>query len=126
MNLESLASIRGAAMKVRELEAAPVHILLCNAGMQIVSGPREGEGGVERTFAVNHLGHFLFANLLLEHLTTPARIIFTSSGTHDPSQKTGIPAPRFSSAELVAFPDWDPEQSEETPMRAGQRRYSNP
>lgn len=59
----------------------------------MVSGVSYTEDNVETTFGVNHLGHFLLANLLLSELKEPARIIFVSSGTHDPKEKTGIPDP---------------------------------
>jgi NAD(P)-dependent dehydrogenase (short-subunit alcohol dehydrogenase family) len=124
MDLESLASVRAAAVKIRTLDIAPIHTLLCNAGLQVVSGSHTGEAGIDQTFLVNHLSHFLLANLLVDRLAPPAKVIFTSSGTHDPALKTGIPEPRFPSADLVAFPDRDPDLPSDTPMRAGQRRYS--
>jgi NAD(P)-dependent dehydrogenase (short-subunit alcohol dehydrogenase family) len=42
--------------------------------------------GYEVTFAVNHPGHFLPVNLLLDYLQPPARILFVSSGALDPAQ----------------------------------------
>jgi len=41
--------------------------------------------GFERTFQLNFLGHFLMANLLIEQMTMPARIVFVSSDLHDPA-----------------------------------------
>jgi hypothetical protein len=32
-------------------------------------------------------------------------ITFTASGTHDPKQKTGMPAPVFNNANLLAHPE---------------------
>jgi NAD(P)-dependent dehydrogenase (short-subunit alcohol dehydrogenase family) len=42
------------------------------------------EDGIEKTFAVNHLGYFLFTNLLLDRLieSAPARIVNVSSVGH--------------------------------------------
>jgi NAD(P)-dependent dehydrogenase (short-subunit alcohol dehydrogenase family) len=78
--------------------------IVCNAGIQIVSGTTFTEDGFETTFAVNHLGHFLLVNLLLRNLIAPARIVVVSSDTHDPLQKTGMPAPDYENAVLPALP----------------------
>lgn len=44
----------------------------------------ENSAGVEMTFALNHLGHFLLTNLLQEMIlaSAPARIVNVSSGSH--------------------------------------------
>jgi len=44
----------------------PIDILVCNAGMR--GGEYTVTNGVERHFAVNHLGHFVFVYRLLERL----------------------------------------------------------
>lgn len=49
--------------------------------------------GFEETFAVNRLSHFLLVNLLLDRMDKDGRIVFVSSGTHDPEKKTGMPEP---------------------------------
>ena len=71
----------------------PLHALVCNAGVQFNRGPIASPEGYELTFAVNHLGHFLLVNLLLESLldSAPARIAVVSSGVHDPARFTGMP-----------------------------------
>lgn len=58
-------------------------VLINNAGM-IPSKREETIEGVERTFAVNYLGHFLLTNLLLDHMKAApeARIINISSEVH--------------------------------------------
>ncbi len=60
--------------------------------------------GVEATFGVNHLGHFLLVRLLLNQIEEQGRIIIVSSDTHDPSKKTGMPAPRYASPDTLAEP----------------------
>ncbi len=70
-----------------------MHALVCNAGLQIVSGLQQTADGVEMTFGVNHLGHFALVDGLLEHLVAPARIVLVASGTHDPEKLTGMPHP---------------------------------
>jgi NAD(P)-dependent dehydrogenase (short-subunit alcohol dehydrogenase family) len=43
------------------------------------------EGGFERTFQLNFLGHFLLANVLIEQMSATARIVFVSNDLHDPA-----------------------------------------
>jgi NAD(P)-dependent dehydrogenase (short-subunit alcohol dehydrogenase family) len=91
LDLGSLASVR---QLVREIEARklPLRALVLNAGIQNTRLRRSAEGH-ELTFAVNHLGHFLLANLLLDRLRAAghARILVVASGVHDPKQPTGMP-----------------------------------
>ncbi len=59
----------------------PLDILVNNAGAVFMRRYRT-KYGVEKTFLVNHLAHFLLTNLLLDHLREPARIVNVSSGSH--------------------------------------------
>ncbi|MFX1575278.1 MAG: SDR family oxidoreductase [Promethearchaeota archaeon] len=58
-------------------------VLINNAGL-VLSKRIITPLGYEKTFAVNHLGHFLLTNLLLDLLikSAPSRIINVSSGVH--------------------------------------------
>ncbi|GIH02207.1 short-chain dehydrogenase [Rhizocola hellebori] len=58
-------------------------VLVNNAGAVNASRTVTADG-IEATFAVNHLGPFLFTNLLLDLLksSAPARIVNVSSGAH--------------------------------------------
>lgn len=58
-------------------------VLVNNAGLYNVTRQVTADG-LESTFAINHLGHFLLTNLLLDRLqaSTPSRIINVSSGAH--------------------------------------------
>jgi light-dependent protochlorophyllide reductase len=102
MDLASLRSVRDFVQSLSATELAPVHALVCNAGVQMASGTEETDDGVEMTFGVNHLGHFALVQGMLDQLARPARIVVVSSGTHDPAKHTGMPAPRFISATGVA------------------------
>jgi NAD(P)-dependent dehydrogenase (short-subunit alcohol dehydrogenase family) len=123
LNLASLVSIRRFAAEVSTRGMPPLRALVCNAGVQNVSGTKRTEDQFEATFGVNHLGHFLLANLLLRHLEGPGRIVFVSSGTHDPGQRTGMPAPQLREAKLLAAPD-DEVDAHSNPGLVGRRRYT--
>jgi len=59
-------------------------VLVNNAGA-IMLARRQSVDGIEMTFAVNHLGHFLLTNLLLDVLKSsrPSRVINVSSDSHE-------------------------------------------
>ena len=82
LNLASFSSIRQFAARILE-EEPHLDILINNAG--ISSCPYgKTEDGFEMQFGVNHLGHFLLTNLLLERLkeAPSARIVVVSSIAH--------------------------------------------
>lgn len=126
LDLASLDSVRSFVQAFGERELPPLQAIVCNAGIQIVSGTTYTKEGFETTFGVNHLGHFLLVNLLLRRLVAPARIVFVSSDTHDPTKRTGMPAPRYRSPEALAWPEKYPDPAEQTdsPGLIGRRRYT--
>lgn len=81
LDLADLGQVRGAAAAFLGQDV-PLHILVNNAGLAGQRGVTKD--GFELTFGVNHLGHFLFTNLLLDKLraSTPARIVNVASGSH--------------------------------------------
>jgi NAD(P)-dependent dehydrogenase (short-subunit alcohol dehydrogenase family) len=102
LDLASLASVRQLAKEV-EARDLPLRALVCNAGLQGRELQRSADG-YERTFAANHLGHFLLVNRLLPRLAAraPARIVVVASGVHDPAQRTGMPKPAISDFDALA------------------------
>ncbi|MDQ1372736.1 MAG: retinol dehydrogenase 12 [Actinomycetota bacterium] len=81
LDLADLASVRAAAATLLDRDD-PIHVLINNAG---VAGQRgETAQGFELAFGINHLGHFLFTDLLLDRLraSAPARVINVSSDSH--------------------------------------------
>lgn len=97
----------------------PIQALLLNAGLQFPAEMQKTVAGIESTFAINHVGHALLFHLLCPHLAQNARVILTSSGTHDPKQKTGLPDAVYNNAEDLAYP---PPASVKNPE--GRQRYS--
>jgi NAD(P)-dependent dehydrogenase (short-subunit alcohol dehydrogenase family) len=107
LDLASLASVRRFAKSLRTAGLPPLRALVCNAAMGVLRGLSYTEDGFETMFGVNHLGHFLLANLLAEDIKAPARIIFVSSGTHDPqAARIGrFIAPQYQQAQALAWPE---------------------
>jgi len=120
-DLASLSSVRRFIADYRDQDLPPARALICNAAVQVISGTRRTEDGHELTFGVNHLGHFALVQGLLEQLARPARIIVVSSGTHDPAKRTGMPVPRYASADRLALAEGEPE---EPIAKLGRRRYT--
>jgi light-dependent protochlorophyllide reductase len=119
LDLASLRSVREFPARFVERDLPPLRALVCNAGLQVVSGLERTADGVELTFGVNHLGHFALINGLLDELAPPARIVIVSSGTHDPAKFSGMPEPRYTSAEELADPSGDASSAAD-----GRRRYT--
>lgn len=88
LDLGSLTSVRACAEEVLR-PGRPLHLLINNAGLAGQRGLTAD--GFELAFGVNHLGHFLLTQLLLERITAsaPARIVNVSSHSHYSAK--GIP-----------------------------------
>ena len=114
LDLGSLWSVRAFAAAVD----GPVEAIVCNAGMQSPGRTAFTEDGIELTFQVNHLAHFLLVALLRDRLAPNARVVVVSSGTHDAAQRTGMPKPDFRSARALAHPAPTDSPTE------GRRRYT--
>jgi NAD(P)-dependent dehydrogenase (short-subunit alcohol dehydrogenase family) len=121
LDLGSLAAVRRFVDDLANDDTPPMSAIVCNAGIQIISGTTRTQDGVEQTFGVNHLAHFLLVRELLPRLAIPARIVFVSSSTHDPAQHTGMPVPIYPDARTLAYPD---DTGTENPAQAGRRRYT--
>ncbi|XP_029290222.1 retinol dehydrogenase 11-like [Cottoperca gobio] len=86
LDLASLQSVRELAKDVLASEER-LDVLINNAG--IMSCPKwQTEDGFEMQFGVNHLGHFLLTNCLLDLLkkSAPSRIVNVSSLAHKRGQ----------------------------------------
>ena len=69
LDLSSQRSVRAAAQEVLSSSDIPqVDILINNAGVMDIQTRTLSEDGVEMQFATNHIGHFLFTNLILPKL----------------------------------------------------------
>lgn len=83
LNLASLSSVREFADVVKS-KYENIDLLVCNAGVWIpMDRSLKTEDGFEIHFGVNHLGHFLLTNLLLDKLIASqfgGRVVVVSSG----------------------------------------------
>jgi NAD(P)-dependent dehydrogenase (short-subunit alcohol dehydrogenase family) len=81
LDLGDLASVRACADAFRKT-GAPLHVLVNNAGLAGKRGMTAS--GFELAFGTNHVGPFLFTNLVLDQLraSAPARIVTVSSEGH--------------------------------------------
>jgi NAD(P)-dependent dehydrogenase (short-subunit alcohol dehydrogenase family) len=81
LDLADLASVRACAERFLAT-GRPLHLLVNNAGL----GGQRGlsRDGLELTFGVNHMGHFLLTRLLRERLveSAPARVVTVASRAH--------------------------------------------
>jgi NAD(P)-dependent dehydrogenase (short-subunit alcohol dehydrogenase family) len=121
LDLNNLDTVRAFAATLGTMQ---FDALVLNAGLQGYDLKARTAQGFERTFGVNHLAHYLLARLLLPQIKDDGALIFTTSGTHDPAEKTPIPPPNHANAEWLACPERDPHL-EPRPMTAGLRAYSS-
>ncbi|PIK46665.1 putative retinol dehydrogenase 12 [Apostichopus japonicus] len=79
LDLSSFTSIRQFASEFLTQEQQ-LHVLINNAGTINANNYQTTEG-YELSFGVNHLGHFLLTNLLMDRLneSTPSRVVNVSS-----------------------------------------------
>ena len=112
LDLSKLTDVRHFSAAVTILIQAgtlpPLGAVVCNAGIQFAGGQHQTAEGIEQTFGVNHLAHFLLVNLLLPHLLPDGRVVIVSSGTHFDAPRIwqsalfGMPAPQYLGAAALA------------------------
>lgn len=119
LDLSDTKSVRAFASEWSSKGHPPIQALLLNAALQFPNEMVLTPEGIESTFAISHIGHALLFHLLAPHLAPKARIVVTSSGTHDPAMKSGLPDADYVSAEQLAHPPPD------VAKRAGTQHYTN-
>lgn len=80
LELSDFDSVVACANAIRSINA-PLDILVCNAGYLGAGGQPQLVNGIEKHFAINHLGHFVFVNRLLGRLymADQGRIVVVAS-----------------------------------------------
>lgn len=105
LNLADLGSVRACAAEFlgRNL---PLHLLVNNAGLAGARGMTAS--GFEVAFGVNHIGHFLLTQLLLDTLrrSAPARIVSVASKAHYRAPGIDFEAVRRTTASSTGLPEY--------------------
>ena len=90
LELSDFESVRACARTINEMDT-PIDILMCNAA--IMALPKlDLVYGIERQFVVNHLGHFILVNGLIDSVkqADQGRVVMVSSGAHQWAPDVGI------------------------------------
>ncbi|KAI9839377.1 MAG: hypothetical protein M1838_004344, partial [Thelocarpon superellum] len=72
LNLSSIRDVQQSAQEFLKLESR-LDLLICNAGVALAYRDELSPDGYERTFATNHLGHFVLVTTLLDLVKQTAR-----------------------------------------------------
>lgn len=92
LELADPGSIIACANAVRSINQ-PLDILVCNAGYLGAGGEPEFVDGIEKHFAVNHLGHFILVNRLLGRLYMAPQgrvVVVASRAAYSSAPQAGI------------------------------------
>jgi len=106
LDLSSLAAVRRSAAEYLAREQ-PLHVLIDNAGLAGQRGITSD--GFELAFGVNHLGHFLFTNLLLDRLkeSAPARVVVVASHSHYQAKQIDLNAVRGRTKSVTGISEYE-------------------
>ena len=130
VDLASLSSVRSFAEsmsnKISTGSLPPISALICNAFSWSLKGQKYTLDGIESTFQVSHLSHFVLVLILLNSMDkTSGRIVFLGSEAHDSKNKGGLNplgAILPENLEELATPSADKPGEE---MARGFQRYGN-
>lgn len=105
LDLADFESVVNCASEIRGLDI-PLDGLICNAGIMALS-ERELVYGMEKQFVVNHLGHFILINQLMETVKAApqGRFVLLSSRAHRRAPEQGIQFDDLSFAN-VEYDSW--------------------
>jgi NAD(P)-dependent dehydrogenase (short-subunit alcohol dehydrogenase family) len=105
LDLGDLASVHACAEEFLARDES-LHVLVNNAGLAGQRGLTTS--GFELAFGVNHVGHFLLTNLLLDRLkaSAPARIVNVSSVGHYQAKGIDYEAVRKPTKSVTGLPEY--------------------
>jgi len=87
LDLGSLEQVKKAAEEVMSYPEPTIDVLINNAGIMALANRTDTADGHEAQFGINHLGHFLFTNLIMPKIrrSQSPRIVNVSSAGHQDS-----------------------------------------
>ena len=105
LDLADFGSVRHCAQTFLE-RGLPLNLLVNNAGIAAARGLTKD--GFELAFGINHMGHFLLTQLLLERIKTsaPARIVTVASRAHYRASGIDFEAVRQTSKTLTGLAEY--------------------
>jgi NAD(P)-dependent dehydrogenase (short-subunit alcohol dehydrogenase family) len=123
LDLTRLDDVRAFARRVDESlgPSSMIEALVLNAGGYARGRTPEGYNA---TFVLNHLGHYLLIRHLWPRIAQRGVVLLTTSGTHDPAERTVVPPPVHANALWLARPELDPTR-DRRPRAAALRDYSS-
>ena len=95
--LSALQSVHDAISAVKTL-GRPLNGIIANAGIMALPECTQKDG-VELQFYVNHVGHFVLVNGLIDQLTDEGRVVVLSSGAHRYATDSGLELGNISGAQ---------------------------
>ena len=125
MSLESTRDFVGTVRRELNERGEKLSGIVCNAGLQIIGPKIMTRDGIEATFGVNCLSHFLIVDSLLPHLIDEGKVVTIGSGTHNPDDPVakagGFRGAVFPGAAAIAHGELGLSGSA---MELGQDRYA--
>jgi NAD(P)-dependent dehydrogenase (short-subunit alcohol dehydrogenase family) len=105
LELSDFGSVNACAAAIKGM-GRPIDMLICNAGIMALP-ELDLVYGLERQFVVNHLGHFLLVNQLLDAVAEAeqGRVVMVSSRAHRMAPESGIDFDNLDGS--VSYTPWE-------------------
>jgi NAD(P)-dependent dehydrogenase (short-subunit alcohol dehydrogenase family) len=120
IDLSSFSSVREFVKLFKQKKYPSLKGIVCNAGIAGEDHAVFTSDGIETTFQVNCLSHFLLIHLLLNNLVPPARILMVSSELHRNTGSMKSFLPNYTTAMELAHPG----KEQANHKGSGSMRYS--
>lgn len=120
LDLSSLSMVRSFCETFVRKAYPPLFGIVCNAGISLDDEVHLTRDGIEQTFQVNCLGHFLLISQLLPHMDAMGRILFVSSELHREDGLMKRFRPDYTTAQQLVYP----EKTMPSIKNSGSKRYS--